>query len=223
MNLIKKSMIMEIQDRVSARSFLLAGICLFNIGYADIKNCGGVITNQECEGGQKLADEQPFRTPPPDAQELKQKNELLTGLRSASSRAKEKHGVEVDTRVTETVCKISTVAECGDVVLAKERELNALIESARMAQERRAERETLLKETQVNPSEVTGTQNSPQVITVIQNRMTSNTLVDARGNAPVIPHVTPITGYVGGQPTSAPVTDCSKSLGGCAATGAALR
>jgi hypothetical protein len=220
-------MIMEIQNRVSVRSLLLAGLCCLSVGYADIKNCGGVITNQECDGGQKLAEEQPYRTPPPDAQELKQKEELLIGLRSASSKAKQKHGVEIDTRVTETVCKISTVAECGDVVLAKERELNTLIESARIAQERRAEREALLKETQVNPSDVADSPNNPQVITVIQNRMTSNTLVDARGNAPVVAQATPITAYVGGQPTSAPVapiiTDCYKLPGGCAATNAVLR
>ena len=102
-----------------------------------------------------------------------------------------------------------------------------MIESARIAHERRAERDALLKETQVNPSEVADTSNNPQVITVIQNRMTSNTLVDARGKAPVVAQVTPITGYVGGQPTSAPVapiiTDCSKSPGGCAATSAAIR
>jgi hypothetical protein len=226
MNLIKKSIIMKSQDRFSIRYFLLAGLCFFNLGYAEIKNCGGVITNQDCEGGQKLADEQPFRTPPPDAQELKQKAELLAGLRSASSKAKEKHGVEIDTRVTETVCKISSVAECGEVVLAKERELNALIESARIAQERRAEREALLRETQLSPSDSAANQNNHQVITVIQNRMTSNTVVDARGNAPALPQATPITGFVPGQPTVvsvAPIiTDCSKTPGGCAVTGAAL-
>jgi len=217
---------MKIQDRASIRYFLLTGLFFFNVGYADIKNCGGVITNQDCEGGQKLADEQPFRTPPPDAQELKQKAELIAGLRSASSKAKEKHGVEIDTRVTETVCKISSVAECGELVVAKERELNALIESARIAQERRAEREAVLKETRVSPSEAAVNQNNHQVITVIQNRMTSNTAVDARGNAPMIPQATPITGYVPSQPTSASgaplITDCTKTPGGCAVTGEAL-
>lgn len=217
---------MKSQNRASIRNFLLMGLCFLNVGYADIKNCGGVITNQECEGGQKLTDEQPFRTPPPDAQELKQKAELIAGLRSASSKAKEKHGVEIDTRVTETVCKISSVAECGSVVLAKEKELNALIDSARIAKERRAEREALLRETQVNPSETAGNQSNHQVITVIQNRMTSNTVVDARVNTPALPQATAITGYIPGQPTVAPVapiiTDCTKTPGGCAVTGAAI-
>jgi hypothetical protein len=168
-------------------AFFLVTSC---IAYADIKNCNGVITNQECEGGgSKVMEEQPYKTPLPEAAEVKQKETLLERLRSAIGKAKSEQGVAVDIRVTETVCKMSSVTECKDLVIAKERELNALVESARISLERRKEREALLKETSLAPNENEPAAVKSQMITVVQNQVTSNIAIG------VTPASTPITGY----------------------------
>jgi hypothetical protein len=179
-----------------------------SFGVAEIRNCKGVITNQECSGGEKIADEKPLRTLSPETDNTRKKESLLSGLRTVALKAKGQYGVEVDPQVTEAVCKISTVEECGKLVVTKEQEITALVASSKLAKERRAERDALLQETRVgSDSPEQGIDKSRSVITVIQNKILQNNINNNSGIQSHIPIASPITGVQSNQqifPTAQP-------------------
>ncbi len=176
--------------RKSSRRFAMCGVALPgslalaflilwgpSLAVTEIKDCGGILTNQDCaEGGQAFVPEKALRTPSPDAEERKRKQSILAELRSLAKKARTSE-VVVDLGVTEKVCMMSTESECVELVLNKEKEINALVSSAKMLKETKTAVAALPSPTPI----ATGgnVSSNASVITVIQNNI-SGVQIDRR-------------------------------------------
>lgn len=140
-----------------------------DLAVTEIKDCGGILTNQDCpDGGEVFVPEKALRTPSPDAEERNRKQSLLAELRSVADRARA-FEVSVDLGVTEKVCMMSTMSECADLVLNKEKEINALVSSAKML--RATQQAIAALPTPTPVAAISGTSSNASVITVIQNNV----------------------------------------------------
>ena len=110
--------------------FILLSVTYPGIGFCDIYQCNGIITNRPCENSENSRKILVEKNKDPEVEkkiiEEKKRNLWLEDLNLAKSKLQREYNIKVETFDIEEMCAKSTLLECSKAVVERKNEISKL-------------------------------------------------------------------------------------------------